>query len=205
MIGRVDDRLNVGVPALEIRLESFPGEFGRPRFLGNVIGLDEPDEVEHGASTQVIGDDMTPRPHPNHHDLFHEILGQTFDRDSDTPGGVARVGRGNISVELLADDGLEAVRADQKIARNRRAVGKAQTNAIAALVESSDPAVQSNGVTLELEHLGRQQSVHISAVNLVVRRAVQFLMLIRERKSVNLFSAVMESEDIGPGSNAHLG
>jgi hypothetical protein len=105
----------------------------------------------------------------------------------------------------LADDGLETVRPDQKVTLDNRAIGKAQLNAVAALVESNNPAVQSNGVTLEFAHLRREQSVNIRAVNLVIRRPVQFLMLIEQRKSVNLFTAVMKPEDVGPGSNARLG
>src|SRR4029077_14459933 len=111
----------------------------------------------------------------------------------------------NISVDLLADDGLETVRSDQKITLDNRAVGKAQLNAVAALFESNDPAVQSNVVTLEFKHLRREQSVNISAVNLVIRRTVQFLMLIGQRKSLHLFTGVMEPKDVGPWSNAHFG
>jgi uncharacterized protein GlcG (DUF336 family) len=189
------------MPTLEIRLEPFPGKLSRPRFLGNFIGLHEPDEVEHRAGAQVIGYDMPPGPHPNHHDRFHEILGQAFDWDGNAPGGIARVGRGNISVDLLADDGLETVRSDQQVTLDNRAVGKTQLNAVAALFESNDPAVQSNGVTFEFKHLRREQSVNISAVNLVIRRTVQLLMLIGQRKSLNLFTGVMEPEDVGPRSN----
>ena len=47
--------------------------------------------------------------------------------------------------------------------------------------------------------------MNIGAVNLVIGRAVQFLMLIGQRKSLNLFTGVMEPEDVGPRSNAHLG
>ena len=42
-------------------------------------------------------------------------------------------------------------------------------------------------------------------MNLVIRRAVQCLVLIGQRKSVNLFTGVMEPEDVGPRSNAHFG
>ena len=148
---------------------------------------------------------MPPGPHPHHHDLFHEVLRQAFDRDRDAPGGIARVGRGNIAVDLLADDGLETVRSDQKVTLDNRAVGKAQLNAVAAFIKSNDPAVQSNGVTLEFKHLRREQSMNIRAMNLVIGRTVQFLMLIGQRKSLNLFTGVMEPKDVGPRSNAHLG
>ena len=47
-----------------------------------------------------------------------------------------------------------------------------------ALFESDDPAVQSNGVTLEFKHLRREQGVNIGAVKLVIGGAVQLLMLI---------------------------
>src|SRR6266550_3637106 len=143
--------------------------------------------------------------HPYHHDLFHEIFRQPFDRDGNAPRGIARVRRGNISVDLLADDRLETVGSEQKLTLDHRAVGKAQLNAVAVLFESNDPAVQSNGVTLELTHPRREQSVNIRAVNLVIRRAVQFFMLFGQRKSVNLFTAVMEAEDVGPWSNPHRG
>ena len=53
-IGRIDDRLNVGMPALEVHLEPFPGKFGGPRFLGHFIRLDEPNEIKQSASAQVV-------------------------------------------------------------------------------------------------------------------------------------------------------
>ena len=148
---------------------------------------------------------MSAGPHPNHHHLFHEILGQAVNWNSDTPGGIAGVRRGNISVDLSADDGLETVGSEQKVALDSRAVGKAQLNAVAALFKFNDPAVQPNRVTLELKHLRGKQSVNISAVHLVIRRAVQLFMLIGQRKSVNLFTAVMEAEDVRSWSNADGG
>ena len=81
---------------------------------------------------------------------------QAFDGDRDAPGGIARVGRGNISIDLLADDGFETVRADQKVTLDDRAVGKAQLDAVAAFVEANDPAVQSNRVMLEFKHFRRE-------------------------------------------------
>jgi hypothetical protein len=105
----------------------------------------------------------------------------------------------------LADDGLETVRSNQKVSLDNRAVGKAQLNALAALVESNDPAVQSNGVTFEFEHLPREQRVNIRAVNLAIRRTVQFLMLIGQRKSLNLFAAITKPENVGSWSNADPG
>jgi hypothetical protein len=148
---------------------------------------------------------MPSGPHPNHHDRFHEILGQAFDWDSNAPGGIARIRCGDISVDLLADDGPETVRSDQKVTLDKRAVGKAQLNTVAAFFESNNPAVQSNGITLEFKHLSREESVNVSAVNLVIGRTVQLLMLIGQRKAMNLFTGVMEPEDVGPWSNTHFG
>src|SRR5215813_6998169 len=136
------------MPALEVRLEPFPGKFGGPRFLGHFIRLHESNEIKQSAGAQIVRYDVPPGSHPHHHDLIHEVLRQTFHRHSYTPCGIAHVGRRNIADDLLADDGLEAVRSDQKIALDTRAVGKAQLDAIAVLFESDDPAVQSNGVTL---------------------------------------------------------
>ena len=73
---------------------------------------------------------MPPGSHPHHHDLIHEVLRQTFHRHSNTPGGIARVGRRNIADDLLADDGLETIRSDQKVTLDNGAVGKAQLNAV---------------------------------------------------------------------------
>src|SRR5436305_14211973 len=100
------------MPTCKIRLEPFPGKLSRPRFLGHFIGLNEPDEVQHGASAQIVNHDVPPGPHPNHHDLFHEILRQAFDWDSNTLGGIARLRRGNISFALLAYYGFYSGFAD---------------------------------------------------------------------------------------------
>ena len=148
---------------------------------------------------------MSPGPHPHHHDLFHKVLRQTLDQDRNTPSGIARVRRGNITDDLLTDDGLETVRSDQEVTfdascrRHRRSLTLSPP-----LFKSNDPAVQSNRVALEFEHLRRDQTVNISAMNLVVRRAMQVLVLIGQRKSLNLFTGVMKPEDVGPGSNAHF-
>jgi hypothetical protein len=47
--------------------------------------------------------------------------------------------------------------------------------------------------------------MNIRPVNLVVRGAVQSLMLIGQGKSLNLFTGVMEAKDVRPGSNTHSG
>ena len=88
---------------------------------------------------------MPPGSHPHHHDLIHKVLRQTFHRHSNAPGGIARVGRRNVADDLLGNDGLQTVRTHQKVTLDNRAVGKAQLDAVDALFESSDPAVQSNG------------------------------------------------------------
>src|SRR5262245_46546018 len=144
------------MPAFEIRLEPVPGKFGGPRFLGHFIRLYETDEIQQGAGAQVVGDNMPPWSHPHHHHLIHEVLRQTFHRHSNTPRGIARVCRRNIADDLLADDGLETVRSDQKIALNARAVGKAQLDTVFVLFESGNSTVQSNGVTLELNYFRRE-------------------------------------------------
>ncbi len=43
------------MPALEVRLEPFPGKFGGPRFLGHFIRLHESNEIKQSAGAQVVG------------------------------------------------------------------------------------------------------------------------------------------------------
>src|SRR5215510_3362358 len=139
------------MPTFEIRLEPFPGKFRGPRFLGHFICLHEPNEIKQSAGAQVVGYDMTTGSHPHHHHLIHEVLRQTFHRYGNTPCGIARVGRWNVADDLLADDGLETVRSDQKVTLNTRAVGKTQLDAVFVLFERGNSTVQSNGITPELD------------------------------------------------------
>src|SRR5512143_1348802 len=57
-IDSIDDRLNVGVPALQILLEPRPRQFGRPRLFTHVVCLDDAHKIEQGSRANVVGHDV---------------------------------------------------------------------------------------------------------------------------------------------------
>jgi hypothetical protein len=82
---------------------------------------------------------------------------------------------------------VDAVRADQDVARDNPAVGERHGHSVLVLLEGLDPRVQVNSGVAE----GINQNVEqVGAVNLVVRRAEMHLRLFAERGPEDALASV---------------
>src|ERR1700716_3584356 len=64
LVGRIDDRLDRGMPTSIIGFEVFPRELERPGFLGD-WGLDSAGEIQELAAAEIIAHDVAARSHEN--------------------------------------------------------------------------------------------------------------------------------------------
>ena len=122
------------------------GSLDGPGFLGDLVGLDDADEIEQRAAAQVIANDVAVRPHEHRHHPFEQILRQPLGRHHGAPGRVAGVGRGRRAEHLRRAPPTSAHRRRSGCRPRRAAVGKVKLDAVGALGEAGHLVVEAHHV-----------------------------------------------------------
>lgn len=89
--------------------------------------------------------------------------------------------------------------ADQEIVSGSGTIREEELDAGGNFLKARDSSVQPHDVLFKLSCFGGEQIVKISAVKLIVWRAVQPLMLIGQRKLTDDLARIMESKNISAG------
>ena len=166
------------MPTREIRFQPLPWEFGGPRLLGDIFGLDQAHEIQQSAAAEIITNHVSSGTDPYRHDLCHEIVGQLTGGKRQAPSGIAGV-RGVVCArDLGSHRRFNTVSADQEISCGSGTVREEQLDAGGIFFEADDSAVQPNDILIEPSCLSSEQIVKVSAVKLIIWRSVQPLMLI---------------------------
>src|SRR6185312_16336754 len=80
-----------------------------------------------------------------------------------------------------------------------------QLDAGGSFLKARDSSIQPHDVLFKFSCFGGEQIMKISAVKLIVWRAVQPLMLIGQRKLADDLARIMESKNISVGPNRQFG
>ncbi len=167
-----DQFVDVIVPAREVRRAFLARALLGPGFDAPVAALHDPDEIEQLAPPQQIVDDVPARPDPVDPDVAREARRQLRDRDQPAPGDAAGELRGIAAEQLFADDRMDTVSADQRIAGDALAVRKTQRDASSVIVEAGAARIEPDRIGLDRAHRIDQHLVQVGAMDHEIGRAV---------------------------------
>src|SRR5262249_52451392 len=116
---------------------------GEPGFACRLLRAADADPVERASGYHVILYDAPVRPHPDAGDAAEVELGQPLGRHESAPGDISRVARQFLPEELPAHRRVDAVGADQHVARGLHAIGQRDGDTVRGLRESLDAGIES--------------------------------------------------------------